>query len=97
MELRAVLEALRALDGPLVVVSDSTYVVHCFRDGWWVRWKANGWRNAKREPVANADLWRPIIDLVEERRPEFRWVKAHNGDPMNELVDRMAVDASLRR
>lgn len=96
MELRAVLEALRELGGPLVIVSDSTYVVHCFRDGWWVRWRANGWRNSKREAVANVDLWQPIIDLVEEHRPEFRWVKAHNGDPMNELVDRMAVEASLR-
>jgi len=35
MEIRAALEAVRALPGPLVVVSDSTYVVNCFRDGWW--------------------------------------------------------------
>src|SRR3954463_4432885 len=35
MEIRAALEAVRALRGPLVVVSDSTYVVNCFRDAWW--------------------------------------------------------------
>ena len=54
MEITAVLEALRALspemaDGrPVEVVSDSTYVVNCFRDRWYVRWQANGWRNARK-------------------------------------------------
>jgi ribonuclease HI len=94
MEIQAVLEALRALPGELIVVSDSTYVVNCFRDKWWVRWNANGWRNAKKEPVANADLWRPLVALVQERSPTFRWVKGHSGDPMNDLVDRLAVAAA---
>ncbi len=42
MEIRAALEAVRALDGPLLVVSDSTYVVNCFRDEWWRGWLAAG-------------------------------------------------------
>ena len=37
MELTAALEAARALDRPLHVISDSTYVVNCFRDRWWRR------------------------------------------------------------
>ena len=94
MEVRAVLEALRANTGALTIVSDSTYVVNCFRDRWWVRWQQNGWRNAKKEPVANTDLWKPLIELYQERRPEFRWVKGHSGDPMNDLVDRLAVVAA---
>jgi len=94
MEIMAVLEALRATDGPVTIVSDSTYVVNCFRDKWWVRWQANGWRNAKKEPVANADLWKPLIELVQQRQPEFRWVKGHSGDRMNDLVDRLAVAAA---
>ena len=73
---------------------DSTYVINCFRDKWWVRWQANGWKNAKKEPVANVDLWKPLIELVVERSPRFRWVKGHSGDPMNDLVDAMAVAAS---
>jgi ribonuclease HI len=93
MEIRAVLEALRALEGPLEIVSDSTYVVNCFRDRWWVRWQANGWRNAKKQPVANDDLWRPLIELYVARTPVLRWVKGHSGDPMNDLVDRLAVAA----
>lgn len=94
MEVRAVLEALRANAGQLTIVSDSTYVVNCFRDGWWVRWQKNGWRNAKKEPVANTDLWKPLIELYQERLPEFRWVKGHSGDRMNDLVDRLAVVAA---
>jgi len=68
-------------------------VVNCFRDKWWVRWKANGWKNAKKVPVANVDLWQPLIELVVARSPHFRWVKGHSGDPMNDLVDAMAVAA----
>ncbi|MEP7202336.1 MAG: ribonuclease H [Ilumatobacteraceae bacterium] len=94
MEIMAVLQALRCLDGPLTIVSDSTYVVNCFRDRWWVRWKANGWRNAKKQSVANVDLWQPLIELVIARQPVFRWVKGHSGDPMNDLVDMLAVEAA---
>ncbi len=96
MELTAVLEALRSVPGELEIVSDSSYVVQCFRDRWWVRWQANGWRNAQKKPVANVDLWEPLIELYLERRPEFRWVKGHSGDPMNDRVDRLAVAAVPR-
>lgn len=94
MEIMAVLEALGSLDGPLTVVSDSTYVVNCFRDRWYERWMTNGWRNSKKEPVANTDLWKPLVEIYLRRRPAFRWVKGHSGDPMNDLVDRLAVVAA---
>jgi ribonuclease HI len=94
MEIMAVLQALRSLDGQLTIVSDSTYVVNCFRDKWWVRWKSNGWRNAQKQPVANVDLWQPLIELVIARQPVFRWVKGHSGDPMTDLVDMLAVEAA---
>ena len=45
---------------PIEIVSDSTYVVNCFRDKWYVKWERNGWKNSKREPVANVDLWKPL-------------------------------------
>ncbi len=95
MEITAAYEALRALDGPLDVVSDSTYVVHCFRDGWWEGWMKRGWKNSKKEPVANRDLWEPMIELVRSRPDvSFRWVKGHSGDPMNDAVDALATDAA---
>jgi len=98
MEITAVLEAVRALaaDGPVQVVSDSIYVVNCFRDKWYVRWLANGWRNSQRKPVANADLWAPLVELAVAHDVQFGWVRGHSGDPMNELVDQLAV-AAIRR
>ena len=91
------LQALGAIRGRVHVVSDSTYVVNCFSQRWWAGWRARGWRNSRGEPVANQDLWRPLIDeVVDKRRGEIRltWVKGHSGDPMNELVDQLAVDAA---
>jgi ribonuclease HI len=71
-------------------------VVNCFRDEWWKKWRRNGWRNSKREPVANADLWEPLVDLVEVSNVTFQWVKGHSGDRMNDLVDALAVAAIPR-
>jgi ribonuclease HI len=98
MELLAVLEALRSLGvgaeaGPVTVVSDSTYVVNCFRDRWWANWQRNGWRNSKKQPVANADIWQPLVELVNSGDVAFQWVKGHSGDPMNDRVDALAVAA----
>jgi ribonuclease HI len=97
MEVQAALEAVRALDGPLLVVSDSTYVVNCFRDQWWRGWLSRGWTNSAKQPVANRDLWEPLIELFCSRGDvAFAWVKGHSGHPMNDLVDRLAVEASHR-
>ena len=95
MEVTAALEAVRSIEGPLEVVSDSIYVVNCFRDRWWEGWLARGWRNSQRKPVANRDLWEPFVDVVRARGDvQFRWVKGHSDDPMNDLVDRLAVAAA---
>ncbi|HSH23032.1 MAG TPA: ribonuclease H, partial [Acidimicrobiales bacterium] len=96
MEVRAALEAVTANEGPLEVVSDSTYVVNCFRDRWWEGWLARNWRNKAGQPVANRDLWQPLIEAVraEPGRVRFRWVKGHSVDAMNDLVDRLAVEAA---
>ena len=96
MEIRAVLEAVTALEGPLVVVSDSTYVVNCFRDRWWAGWIKRDWLNSQKKPVANRDLWEPLVDAVNDRGDvAFRWVKGHSGHQMNDFVDQLAVTASL--
>jgi ribonuclease HI len=80
MEIRAALEAVRAHPGPLTVVSDSTYVVNCFRDRWWEGWLRRGWTNSARKPVANRDLWEPLVELVRSRGDvTFQWVKGRSG------------------
>ena len=95
MEIKAAYEAVLAHEGPLTVVSDSTYVVNCFRDRWWDGWIKRGWLNAQKKPVANRDLWEPLVEAVVSRGDvAFQWVKGHSGDRMNDLVDQLAVAAS---
>jgi ribonuclease HI len=96
MEINAVLEAVRAHpSGHLHIVSDSTYVVNCFRDRWWEGWLRRGWTNSAKKPVANRDLWEPLIEEYRRRgNVSFSWVKGHSGDRMNDLVDMLAVEAS---
>jgi ribonuclease HI len=102
MEITAVFEALGALmevpaGRPVVVVSDSNYVVRCFVERWWERWLQRGWRNAAGKPVANRDLWEPLFDLaLRPGRPvTFKWVKGHSGDPWNEFVDELALSKAM--
>ncbi len=93
MEVQAVLEAVLALEGELEINSDSTYVVNCFKDRWFDGWRKRGWRNSQKKPVANRDLWEPLIDAVEARGDEisFVWVKGHSGVPLNDRADELAV------
>ncbi|MEO3938869.1 ribonuclease H [Dermatophilaceae bacterium Soc4.6] len=94
MEIQAALEAVTTLtERPITVVSDSTYVVNCFRNSWWRSWLAKGWVNSAKKPVANRELWEPLIAAFQEGGISFEWVKGHSGDPMNDLVDRIAVEA----
>ena len=101
MEITAVLRCLEAVrdeaDGRGVLVrSDSTYVVNCFHQRWWEGWRRRGWRNAQRKPVANRDLWEPLLALALDGVPgvRFEWVKGHSGDRWNDLVDQLAVAAA---
>jgi ribonuclease HI len=104
MEVWAVLDALQTLlprhAGPIQVVSDSTYVVNCFRDRWWQGWMSRGWKNSQKQPVANQDLWKPLVELYRDAmtmgndRIAFRWVKGHSGNAMNDRVDELAVAAA---
>jgi hypothetical protein len=96
MEIHAVLAAVTELEGPVDVFSDSTYVVNCFRDRWWEGWLARGWLNSQKKPVANRDLWEPLINAyrADPTRVRLEWVKGHGGDEFNDLVDRLAVQAA---
>ena len=92
MELTGPIEGLRALSGRRIVAihSDSAYVVNCFRDKWYLRWRANGWRNAQKKPVENRDLWEALISLAERHDVTWHKVAGHSGDPLNERADRLA-------
>ena len=85
-ELKAVGEALRAVrsrvgDDPswrIVVRTDSQGVIN---------WLTRRWKRNK-----NLDLY-PAIDALIDGRVDFEWVRGHSGDPGNDRVDRLAVEA----
>jgi len=96
MELLACIEGLRSLKRPckVVLTSDSKYVVNAMVKGWAKKWRSKGWRLSPSKPAKNPDLWAQLLDLCDEHRVEFKWVKGHNDHPQNERCDELAVVAS---
>ncbi len=91
MELTAAIVALEALTSPCRVElrTDSQYL----RGGvtaWIHTWKRNGWRAADKKPVKNDDLWRRLDAAAQRHEIDWRWVKGHAGDAMNERADALA-------
>ncbi len=58
--------------------------------GWMFGWKKNGWRTADKKPVKNEDLWRRLDEATARHKIDWRWVKGHAGDEMNERADELA-------
>ena len=98
MELRAVIEGLKALKRSCRVelFTDSEYV----RQGlmsWMAKWKANGWRRKSKsgwEEVKNVELWQELDRLVVKHSIKFTRVAGHSGHPENERCDVLAVEAA---
>ena len=96
MEMMAAIQGLTALKSPCAVTlhTDSRYVI----DGitkWIFGWQKNGWKNAAKKPVANADLWLELLDAARPHKVEWVWVKGHDGHPENERADQLASNAAL--
>ena len=92
MEMTAVIEGLEAaegLSGPVIVHTDSTYVIGGITS-WIAGWKRRGWKTAAGEPVKNEDLWHELIEAAAPHRIKWQWVKGHDGHPENERVDQLA-------
>ncbi len=97
MELTAAIVALgavAAVDRPVCLYSDSSYLVNGMARGWAQGWRRRGWTKSSGEPVANADLWKQLLELTAAVEVEFRWVKGHAGNPDNERCDQLAAAAA---
>ena len=94
MELRAAIEALRALKEPCQVdlYTDSQYL-HQGITSWLPKWVKNGWRTCARRPVKNQDLWQELHAAMQRHEVRWRWVRGHAGDARNTRVDRLARQA----
>ena len=99
MELMGVIAALRSIKRklPIVIYSDSQYVVRAVEQGWARRWRSRGWMRNAEERAENADLWAELLDLLDRHDVTFRWVKGHASNPENERCDQLAVEAARRK
>jgi ribonuclease HI len=73
-------------------VSDSQYLVRGMNE-WVPGWKARGWKR-KSGPPDNLEHWKRLETVAREHRVTWVWVRGHAGDPRNEYVDNLAVQAA---
>lgn len=76
------------------IYTDSAYLHNCYTQKWYANWQMNGWRNAKKEKVANQDLWERLVRYFEMPEVEFVKVKGHADNEWNNYVDALAQGAS---
>lgn len=92
MELKAVIEALKALKSPcdVEIYSDSAYVVNAFTQKWIDNWIKNNWKTADKKSVKNVDLWQELLVLIKTHNVTFKKVKGHSDNELNERCDALA-------
>jgi ribonuclease HI len=96
MELSGAIAALDEVDGspgPVIVYTDSTYLIQGITQWVW-GWRQKGWRTAAGGEVLNRDLWEPLFALASARGSkgiDWRWVRGHVGTAGNERCDEIAV------
>ena len=93
MELTAAINALESLTGsPLVqVFTDFEYVKKGITE-WLPNWRNRGWKR-KGGTLANQDLWMRLDTLTQKFQIEWKWVRGHSGNVLNEKVDRLVRQA----
>ncbi len=92
MELMAPIMALKKVrkKSEITIYTDSKYVKDGITD-WIKKWKLNNWKSASKKPVKNKDLWIKLDSSCQRHKVIWKWVKAHSGNRMNNLVDELAV------
>jgi ribonuclease HI len=97
MELRAAIEALRALKCAcrVTALTDSEYLRRGITE-FLSRWKENGWRNSAGEAVANQDRWEQLEELVQYHDVNWLHVSGHSGDADQDRCDALATAAAKK-
>ncbi len=92
MELLAVIRGLQAIKRTghsVTIYSDSKYVVDAVEKGWLWNWEKKNFKGKK-----NPDLWKEFMVVFRRHKVSFKWVKGHDGNPLNERCDQLAVEAA---
>lgn len=100
-EVSAALHGLRMTPegAAVLLVSDSQYALKGLSE-WRAGWERNGWRNSKKETVANLALWQLLYAEADKRKVSTKWVKGHSGHVHNERCDvlaGLAIKAGMAR
>lgn len=77
----------------VIIKSDSSYIVNGITE-WVQKWKSNGWKNCKGQPVANVESWKLVDDLVGKLEKEIGvkfWLVSREANAMAEVAGRRAV------
>ena len=95
MELLAPIKALQGIKtgSKIKVYTDSQYVKNGITE-WINKWLSNNWKTSKKEDVKNKDLWIELYNLTKSFDIQWIWVKAHDGNSLNEEVDLLAKRAA---
>ena len=96
MEIKALVEGLKALKRPCRVkaFTDSRYLCDALTKNWIGKWQRNGWKTASKTAVKNIDLWKELLEALDDHDMTVHWVKAHNGQIENERCDLLAKQAA---
>ena len=91
MEMLGAIAGLEALKRPcrVCLTTDSQYLVKGMTE-WINDWQRKGWKNSKKEEVANRDLWERLLELAKNHQIDWAWVKGHAGHLENERCDELA-------
>ena len=97
MELTAAVRGLGALKEPceVEIVTDSEYLKRGITE-WLPRWKRNGWRTARKQPVKNQDLWAELDELAKRHKTRWEWTKGHASHADNNRADELAAMAARK-
>ena len=93
MELTAAIKALETLpsSAQATLFTDSEYLKRGITE-WLPNWRQRGWKR-KSGALANQDLWMKLDSITQKTHVDWRWVKGHAGNALNERVDRMVRKA----
>jgi ribonuclease HI len=97
MELSAIINALKILKEKcsVEVFTDSKYAQLGMTD-WIGGWIKNNWKNSKKKEIENVDLWKELYAISQNHEIKWSWVKAHNGNKYNEIVDKLANEEAKK-
>ena len=102
MELTAAIKGLEYCDSQekeqlslkeIKIYTDSGYLKEGITS-WISNWEKNNWKTSDKKNVKNVDLWKKLKDLTKSKQIEWYWIRGHSGDPMNDLADKLAKEAT---